>query len=87
MAALEIPPLTERPNSRFLRLRTVVERVALSRSQLYRLVARGTFPRSYRLGARAVGWLECEIEDWIRARIKSQGVPASASQSARTEAM
>jgi prophage regulatory protein len=52
---------------RFLRLQTVRSRVPVSRSQLYRLMAAGDFPRAYNLGARAVGWLEAEVDAWIQA--------------------
>lgn len=53
---------------RILRLRQVQERVGLSRSQIYALMQIGRFPKSISLGARAVGWLEAEIEAWIRDR-------------------
>jgi prophage regulatory protein len=53
-----------------LRLPEVKERVGLSRSAIYLAVSREEFPRPVRLGARAVGWLESEIEEWIRQRVK-----------------
>ncbi|GHU18710.1 prophage regulatory protein AlpA [Betaproteobacteria bacterium] len=37
-----------------------------------------TFPRPIRLGARAVGWVEAEIDAWIAAKIQeSRTQPAS----------
>lgn len=54
---------------RFLRLADVRSRVGLSRSQIYRL-ATGDFPKAYGLGARAVAWLESDIDAWIRARVR-----------------
>ncbi|WP_442781004.1 helix-turn-helix transcriptional regulator [Alteromonas sp. a30] len=30
--------------------------------------ASGEFPRSIRIGARAVGWLESDIDQWIETR-------------------
>ncbi len=53
-----------------LRLPEVKTRVGLSRSAIYLAVSREEFPRPIRLGARAVGWLESEIEEWIRERVK-----------------
>jgi prophage regulatory protein len=36
-----------------------------------------TFPRPVRLGERAVGWVEAEVEAWLIAQIqKSRGVQA-----------
>lgn len=53
-----------------LRLPAVKTRVGLSRSAIYLAVSRAEFPRPVRLGVRAVGWLESEIEDWLRERVK-----------------
>jgi prophage regulatory protein len=58
------------------RLPAVKTRVGLSRSAIYLAVSRAEFPRPVQLGARAVGWLESEIEEWIRERVKhSQKLP------------
>ena len=56
---------------RFLRLSEVRNRVGYGRATIYRLMAAGEFPRSYSLGARAVAWLESEIDAWIEARVKA----------------
>jgi prophage regulatory protein len=53
-----------------LRLPAVKTRVGLSRSAIYLAISRAEFPRPVQLGARAVGWLESEIEEWIRERVK-----------------
>ncbi len=50
---------------RILKLKQVVEMTSLSRSTIYDRMGKGTFPSSVNLGARAVGWLESEINDWI----------------------
>jgi len=55
-----------------LRLPIVKARVGLSRSTIYKFIAEGTFPAAVRLGPRAVGWLEHEIQDWIVARAQSR---------------
>lgn len=41
----------------------------LSRSSIYARIELGTFPKAIRLGVRAVGWLESEIQDWINKQI------------------
>lgn len=54
---------------RFIRLPEVIERTGLARSTIYLGVADGTFPKQISIGARAVAWLESDIEDWIRSKI------------------
>ena len=51
---------------RFLRLPEVLARTGLSRSTIYVRLDQGRFPRPVSLGARAVGWIEEEINGWIR---------------------
>lgn len=52
-----------------LRLPEVKNRTGLSRSTIYLRVADGKFPRPVSLGARAVGWLDAEIEAWLAGQI------------------
>ncbi len=67
-------PMTEQertanPPIRFLRLPEVQARTGLSRSTIYVRIEQGRFPRPVSLGPRAVGWIEAEIEEWMRQRI------------------
>ena len=55
--------------TRVLRLPRVQARTGLSRSSIYMRAANGTFPQPVRLGARAVGWIESEVDAWIREQI------------------
>jgi len=52
-----------------LRLTEVLKRTGLSRATIYNRIAKREFPHQVSLGARAVGWLEEEIEDWIDGRV------------------
>lgn len=61
-----------------LRLPDVRRRVALSRSEIYRLIALGRFPRGVPLGERARAWDADEIEAWIQARIDARDAKAAA---------
>ena len=62
------------PPTRFLRLPEVMARTGLSRATIYARMAEGRFPRQVRIGARAVGWIEAEVEAWIQERIaRSRG--------------
>jgi prophage regulatory protein len=54
---------------RILRRRQVEDRVGLSCSTIYAGVAAGTFPKPIQLGAQSVGWLESEIDTWLRDRV------------------
>ena len=55
--------------ARILRFHQVRAGTGLSRSTMYRRLAGGSFPRPLSLGARAVGWIEAEVDEWIRQRI------------------
>jgi prophage regulatory protein len=54
------------PRRRILRIQEVCEMVALARSLVWNLVKSGDFPAPRRLGPRAVGWRDDEIDQWIR---------------------
>ena len=55
---------------KILRLPVVLDRTGLSRSTVYLRVTEGRFPRPVSLGARAVGWIETEVEEWIARQIE-----------------
>ncbi|EIV1852782.1 AlpA family transcriptional regulator [Vibrio vulnificus] len=50
---------------RFLKLKEVMEKTALSRSAIYRKMNDGEFPKSISLGDRAVAWVEGEVDEWM----------------------
>ena len=54
---------------RIVRLPAVQARTGLGRSTIYVRLAEGSFPRPVQLGARAVGWIEAEVDEWIRKQI------------------
>ena len=55
-----------------LRLSQVRQTVALSRSEIYRLISLNQFPRSIPLGVRAVAWDADEVQAWVRSRIAAR---------------
>jgi prophage regulatory protein len=55
--------------ARILRLPAVIDRTGNSRSPIYADIQLGLFPRPIKIGARAAGWPEHEIEQIIVARI------------------
>ena len=48
--------------TKFLKLPEVRIRTGKSRSSIYQGVNDGTFPKPIKIGPRAVGWIEAEIE-------------------------
>ena len=56
-------------SSRVLRRPEVQGRTGLSKSGIYLAIQEGDFPRPIRIGKRAVGWLECDIDAWLQERI------------------
>lgn len=57
------------------RNKRVRQRTGLSNSAMYEAIKDGEFPAPIRLGARAVGWLDEEIDAWIEARIAASRQP------------
>ena len=64
-------------SKRVLRRKAVEAKTGHSTSTIYEKMAAGVFPRPIKLGARAVGWLEEEIESYIERRIaeRDRGQP------------
>lgn len=56
-------------SSIILRLPAVKNRTGLSRSTIYQRIAEGRFPKPISLGARAVGWIDTEVEEWLTDQI------------------
>ena len=54
-----------------IRLPQVKQRTGLSRSTIYSLIKAGHFKTPISLGARAVGWLETDVSEFIEARVKA----------------
>jgi prophage regulatory protein len=54
---------------RLLRLYNVKDHTGLSKSEIYRLMAEGRFPKAIPLGKRSVAWRSDEIDAWVAERI------------------
>jgi prophage regulatory protein len=57
-------------SDRILRWPEVQSRVGYCRSHIHNLVSKGDFPSPVKLGARASGWIESEVDSWIASRIE-----------------
>jgi len=54
---------------RIIRKQKVKDRTGISFSQMYKLILEGKFPPQIKLGPRASGWIESEIDAINAARI------------------
>jgi prophage regulatory protein len=56
---------------RVLRLNDVVEKTGLKKNTIYSRMRRGEFPRNFRIGgcAATVGWLEGDIDSYIKKNV------------------
>jgi len=54
-----------------IRLPVVQQRTGLSRSEIYRREGLAQFPKRVSIGARSVGWVESEIQEFIKERIRA----------------
>lgn len=52
-----------------LRINQVIQKTGLSRSVIYEEIKNGRFPKQVKLAKRSSGWLESEINKWIKERI------------------
>jgi len=52
-----------------LRLPAVKAVTGLSRSTIYLRISEGRFPKPVSLGDRAVGWIEAEVQEWLKQQI------------------
>lgn len=59
---------------KILRLPEVMKCTGLARSTIYKMVAAKNFPVQIALGAKSVGWLETDIQNWIQDRINQSQV-------------
>ncbi|MEJ0039289.1 MAG: AlpA family transcriptional regulator [Gammaproteobacteria bacterium] len=59
-------------NARILRLPQVCAMTGLGRSMIYQMEAERRFPPRVNIGVRAVGWVESEVQEWLRRRIESR---------------
>jgi prophage regulatory protein len=66
-------PNTATNPTRILSGKELRKRVPYSPVQIWRLEKAGTFPRRITLGPNRVGWVESEVEAWLRKRMDERG--------------
>ncbi|KAF3999192.1 helix-turn-helix transcriptional regulator [Glaciimonas immobilis] len=55
-----------------LRVKDVIAKTGIKRTNLYRQVKAKTFPAPINLGAKAIGWIENEVDAWIESRMDAR---------------
>lgn len=57
---------------KLLKLRQVKEMTTLSQATIYRLAAKGAFPKQVIIGDRAAVWIEAEVIDFLNQKIAAR---------------
>ncbi|MDO3618800.1 AlpA family transcriptional regulator [Ralstonia pseudosolanacearum] len=60
--------------NRILRIKQVMEITGLAKPTIYLHMKQGTFPRQIKLGPKAAGWLQADVQAWINSRIAASRV-------------
>ena len=56
----------------FLKINEVRDRVALSKTHIYRLIRAGTFPEPVPLGPHRTAFVESEVHEWMLGRVRAR---------------
>ncbi|EFL6524082.1 TPA: AlpA family transcriptional regulator [Escherichia coli] len=57
-------------NTRLIRLPEVMNRTGYGKAWIYRLINEGFFPKPIKIGARAIAFIESEVDEWIASAIE-----------------
>lgn len=76
--------MEQQENIRIIRHDEVQRVVGLSRSSIEARVAEGTFPQPVALGERSKGWIEAEVQAWLRERVR-ESRDAQAARKAKAQ--
>lgn len=66
---MSIAETTDSPAIKILRLPQVCAMTGFGRSMIYQMESEQRFPKRVQVGARAVGWLEHEVQTWLQQRV------------------
>ena len=59
-------------DKRILSIKDVTSQLGISKSGLYNLVKNGYLPKGITLGARKVGWLQSDVDEFIQKQLKKR---------------
>ncbi|GAB3358858.1 MULTISPECIES: helix-turn-helix transcriptional regulator [Giesbergeria] len=66
---------------RYIRRKTLLERVPYTDRHILNLEKKGQFPKRRVLSARCVAWVEAEVEAWLKSRQIGSLTPPCTHQS------
>ena len=58
--------------NRFIRMPDLRSKVGLSKSQIYKLIQQGDFPKPIKLGDKIAVWTNSEVEEWMSAKVHTR---------------
>ena len=58
----------------FIRLPDVRQRVGMSKSQIYKLIAQDQFPKPVKVSRRISCWVAAEVDSWIKNKIEIRDI-------------
>jgi len=73
--SLQITAPASPAERRILRRPEVESKTGFKRAHIYGLMKEGKFPKTVRLGVRAVGWDSVEIDQWVASKIAREAQP------------
>lgn len=53
---------------RYIRFKELRQKIPFSRTTFWRLESADKFPKRVQLGPNSVGWLESEVDQWIKEK-------------------
>lgn len=56
-------------NIRLIRMPEVLSKTGFKKSWIYLLISNNSFPKPIKMGARAIAFVEAEIDEWVEDRI------------------
>ncbi|MED7820145.1 MULTISPECIES: helix-turn-helix transcriptional regulator [unclassified Francisella] len=59
-------------NRKMMRIKEVEKLTGISRTSIYRLGAKGEFPKHIKLSVNSSGWLASEVEAWLDSKIQAR---------------
>jgi prophage regulatory protein len=65
---------------RILRLHEIIQRTGMCRAWIYASRRKKTFPPGFKIGARARGWTESSIDEWLAGRIAQSPTKAGTAE-------
>jgi prophage regulatory protein len=67
-----LTPAIEDKSLQILKIGKVCVKCDSSRSFIYKAIRELGFPKPIKLGLRASGWRECDIDNWLASRAKAK---------------